>query len=293
MVKYRTFILLLCVCLCACQYDKMLWHLKELNIRDLQKYSQGKDQVIAIIDSGISNRLLNWYEERIIGTYNVIDESENVKDRHGHGSEMAVLVLDKQISIAPQSKIIVIKVINDEGSTNNALLLRGLKKAEEYGADIINLSLGGYKKDEEVIQMIHQLIKKNITVVASAGDYGDKDLLFPANVKGVISVGAFDDDHKLWQRCNIDNNLLCAFPGVDIMIPNNILDGDLDNDILGESHEGWIKKTGTSEATILMSSYIALIKEYYRGIDNESIISKLEELKLLSLKKINYLSVFE
>ena len=51
----------------------MLWHLKELNIRDLQKYSQGKDQVIAIIDSGISNRLLNWYEERIIGTYNVID----------------------------------------------------------------------------------------------------------------------------------------------------------------------------------------------------------------------------
>ena len=49
------------------------------------------------------------------------------------------------LSILHDSKIIVIKVINDEGSTNNALLLRGLKKAEEYGADIINLSLGGYK----------------------------------------------------------------------------------------------------------------------------------------------------
>ena len=282
----KKIIIVLCVfCLSGCSDSS--WYLRSMEIENLWRYSLGEGKTIAIIDSGISNRLLNTYEDDIIATYNLTSEEKSVKDVHGHGSEMVALCKE----IAPECSLVIIKIIEDDGNTDNELLLEGLKKAYQEKVDIINLSLGGYIENEEVIDYIDKLTDEKIMVVASAGDYGDHDLLFPASLDHVLSVSALDKYNQLWEESNTSEALDCAFPGVNITISSDILDGDVDEEVLSE------EESGTSEATIIASSYIALLESYYESIgeayDCESIKADIDSLGTLSHKKIDYLSLFE
>ncbi len=271
-----------------------LWHLDLMSIKTIRNDVNASNQTIAIIDSGISDKLLDKYENSIVGCYNAIDDTELVMDFHGHGSEMVNIIMDNEAGIAPECKLIIIKIVDEHGATNNELLLKGLKKSEELNATVINISLGGYKKDEKVINQINKMISKNISIVSSAGDYGDKDLLFPANVEGVISVGAFDNQYKLWKNCNIDNNLVCAFPGVDVGVANNFLDDD--TEISSGNKNSYILKSGTSEATVIASSYIALLRSYYISnnilFDNSFMVKQIQSLKTLEESTVDYLKLF-
>lgn len=259
-----------------------------LQIEALNKYSKGEDQVIAIIDSGISNRLLNKYEDQIIGYYNIIDNTDNVKDYHGHGSEMASLFF----KLNNKSKVIIIKIIDDDGNTNNKLLLKGIKKAMEYKATIINLSLGGYKQDKQVIKEIDNITNKGVSIVCASGDYGDKDLLFPACLDNAISVGAIDKNGKQWQDSNTGKNLVCSFLGVDIPIDDNILDNDIDKELLGKSKNGYIYKSGTSYSAIIASNYLSIIRSYYSK-NNIAYTNKTLIKKLKSMDYTNYLKLLK
>ena len=150
------------------------WHLNELNIDKLWEYSKGSSQVIAFIDTGISPDFRNSCADRIIFEYSVIDDSENVLDLHGHGTEMISVACNSDYKdvygIAPESKIIVIKAVSDEGKTNNNYLYKALVVAEEQGATIVNISLGGYKHSDKVEDQIAGMIDKGISIVAAAGD---------------------------------------------------------------------------------------------------------------------------
>lgn len=62
-----------------------------------------------------------------MGCYNAIDDTELVMDFHGHGSEMVNIIMDNEAGIAPECKLIIIKIVDEYGATNNELLLKGLK----------------------------------------------------------------------------------------------------------------------------------------------------------------------
>lgn len=68
---------------------KYPWYYEKMNIEKIWKYSRGNNQVIAIIDTGISSRLENSIKKKIVYKYNVLDNNNNdVSDKHGHGTEM-------------------------------------------------------------------------------------------------------------------------------------------------------------------------------------------------------------
>lgn len=52
------------------------------------------------------------------------------------------------------------------------------------------MSLGSYNENEEIKELIIESIEKGITFVSSTGDYESADMLFPAKMKDVISVGS-------------------------------------------------------------------------------------------------------
>lgn len=267
-----------------------MWHLNAMQVDKLWSYSKGESQTIAIIDSGLSDELSNQYKDNIVLKYNIMDGSENVTDSNGHGTEMASLIVGNGYmniqGVAPKCKLIIIKVVDSEGVTSYSNLNKALEYAIDQGATVINISLGGTKKDTEIEKNIAKAIEKNITVVAAAGDYGDKDLLFPSSVTGVISVEAINKDNKLWEYSNQSVNSVLAFPGEDIKA------------ISYRDNKNIVEKTnGTSQASAIASAYISLLRDYAikQGIDmnNDQITSILSDLKTKSQKNIDYKKSFK
>lgn len=204
----------------------------------------GSTQTLAILDTGINNQLLNKYHNQIIDTYNVVEHSHDVKDKHGHGSSLTSLIVGfpGNRGIVPKVKIIIVKITDSEGNSSNQYLYEGLKYVENK-ADVVNISLGGNIADEKVINQIQQMIQNNIDIVAAAGDYGNKDLLFPANIDGVISVGSLDEQFNISEFSNYEDCITCLFPGEDIHCYDGIY-------------------SGTSYSSILASGYVLQIRDY-------------------------------
>lgn len=296
--KYTIYILLIFIIaslMTGCNVSKKsnkyeMWHLNSLHIDKLWSYSKGESQTIAIIDSGISNELSTKYKDNIILKHNIIDETDNVTDNNGHGTEMASLIVGNGYmniyGVAPEVKLIIIKVVDEEGATSYSSLNKALEYAIEHGATVINISLGGTKSDPEIKENIAKAIENEITVVAAAGDYEEKDILFPSNIIGVISVEAINKDNILWQYSNHSPNSVIAFPGEEIKA------------ITYKNNENIVENTnGTSQAAAIASGYIALIKDYANNqeikLNNEQIISILCTLDTKSQKDIDYESAFQ
>lgn len=265
------------------------WCYEEMNYSKLVKYSKGKSQTIAFIDTGISTQYENKIGGRIIKKYNAVDDTEDVRDFNGHGTEMISIACGNGYKdvygLAQESKIIVIKVTSDEGTTNNQYLIKALQYAYESGATIVNVSLGGMKYSEKVEEMVDAMYREGVTILAAAGDYDNKDLLFPASLKNVIAVQNTDRDGKLWEECNTtkDNKKnIIKYPGVDIKSVT-FNDGNIYT----------VNSNGTSQATAVASGYVAVVKDYYKkihgkDIDNQKLV---ELLKKASIK--GYLTVID
>ena len=58
------------------------------------------------------------------------------------------------VGVAPQSKIIAAKVLNDEGTGTSQNIVAGIQWAIESGADILSMSLGSPEPDEEIHQAL-------------------------------------------------------------------------------------------------------------------------------------------
>lgn len=290
--RFLTFgVILMCfvvfVCsACSSRSDKYeSWHLNAMNVDKLWEYSKGGSQTIAFIDTGISDELCEDLKDRIVTCYNVIDENDNVQDIHGHGTEMISVACGSGFKgvygIAPNSRIIVIKAVSDEGKTNNKYLYRALKFADENGATVVNISIGGYKTDESVVEQINAMTDKNITIIAAGGDYQNKDLLFPANRENVVSVEALTQKNGLWEQSNRSDSSVVRMPGEDIDVIT-MLDGKTVKS----------KSNGTSQATAVTSGYAALLRDRYKSAEQDAILEKLRSLDTKSGNKIDYTAPF-
>ena len=117
--------------------------------------------------------------------------------------------------------------------------------------------------------------RQGITILAAAGDYDNKDLLFPASLETVIAVQSINEKGTLWEECNITmdkKESIVKYPGVDIESLT------VENDKLISTIS-----SGTSQSTAIASGYVALIKDYYKKLHK----SEIEYDYLLELMKNN------
>lgn len=248
------------------------WYAKEMNFDKLTENYTASGITIGIIDTGCSDEILNQRES--VTKYNAINQSRDVRDGSGHGTSMTSIIAGTKDctvpSLAQDASLVIIKAADDDGRMTHESLLKALQFAEKSNCDVVNISLGGYIASKEITAQLRKMYKQNITIVASSGDYSQKDLLFPANQNPyVISVAATDETGNLWEDSNTSENLVTAFPGTDIESINN--DGQVET------------SSGTSEATALATSYIILLKKEYRKkhdrrISNKKLNAVLQEL---------------
>lgn len=246
------------------------WNIKKLNINKVWKITKGENQVIAFIDTGISPELEKIYSNRIVAPYNVFKNNSDCTDKKGHGTEMITVACASGTKgiwgIAPNSKIMPICAIDSQGHTTAENISKGIYWAIEHNATIINLSLGKDSEDECVKIAINKAIEKKIYVVASAGDYGNPFLLFPANIPNVISVEAQNMSGDIYINSNYSDTATIAAPGNEIPVLSVNSNGKLFKK----------KSNGTSVATAEVSALLALSLSVNNNISRKDLIVALK-----------------
>lgn len=230
------------------------WHLRFLKVPEIWTKSKGEGINVAVIDSGIDYGLLgeNFDRSRIKYTYNAIDESNDLTDNTLHGTGMISLIgangENGIYGVAPECNFIIIKALNDVGSTTSEILARAINFANDHDADIINLSLGSRNISEEVETAIKTAYAKNTVIISAAGDDGKETVRFPASLKETLSVGALDKEGLRYKDSNYGEGVDLFVPAVEINVPTY--------DFF--KHRTTIKKSGSSVATAVTSGVVAL-----------------------------------
>ncbi len=95
--------------------------------------------------------------------------------------------------MAPDVEISFIDVGADEyGSVRIENLTAGIQLAVDQKVDIINISIGVTNGSPELEAAIERAISNDIIVVASAGNYMENNILYPAKYSNVLCVGYVD-----------------------------------------------------------------------------------------------------
>jgi endonuclease YncB( thermonuclease family) len=119
-----------------------------------------------------------------------------ISDDIGHGTFVAGIIAAANngvgmVGVAPNVRIMPIKVLDCFGSGDSEAVARGIAYAARQGARVINVSLGGLTESEVVHQAVIAAARDyRAVVVAAAGNSGGPPVSFPARLPEVLAVGA-------------------------------------------------------------------------------------------------------
>ncbi|MDP3921210.1 MAG: S8 family peptidase [Candidatus Omnitrophota bacterium] len=274
-------------------YDD-LWWLKRVNADDAWSISRGSGVTVAVVDTGIDYNHEDlagniWYNDAELNGLSGVDDDgdgfiDNVSgwdfqnndndalDDNGHGSHVAGIIggiadnMKGIAGIAPESKIMAVKVLDSGGSGTIQNVMDGIRYAADKGADVINLSLGVMKNFlSKSLQRAFSAVVQYATdlgsiVVAAAGNNGSNvNNQYPAAIANVIAVGAMEpvtDDKAYFS--NFGSALDFIAPGVDVLSVRAGGSGFGSN----SSDPKYSRASGTSMASPIVAGVVALLKSW-------------------------------
>ncbi len=164
-----------------------------------QQWSRGEGVRVAVIDTGIDLRHPDL-AGRIEAHRNFVDQDADQFAADRHGTEVAgVIGADADnhegiVGVAPGVRILALKACwqldprADAANCNSFTLAKALAAAIEFGANAINLSLGG-PPDPLLSQLVMLAMSRGIVVIGAIGRDGDPGG-FPAGIPGVLGVAS-------------------------------------------------------------------------------------------------------
>ena len=140
---------------------------------------------VAVIDSGIAN--VNALRGRVAASLDFTDDRGKGIDKNGHGTHVAGIIAaagsgqQSDVSgVAPGAHLVSLKVLDESGRGTADLVIEAIDwvvaNHARYGIRVINMSLGGAVlqswHDDPICQAVERAYDADITVVASAGNFG-------------------------------------------------------------------------------------------------------------------------
>jgi len=175
----------------------------------------GENVTVAVLDTGILG-----HPTFGSGQITHLDLVNDGQVFHSHGTSMASLIGGQNPQapgVAPGARILDIRVANAEGYTVSSVLTQGIIAAVDRGAQVINISLGGYGESALLRQAIDYAAQRGVVVVAAAGNEGYGQLAVPAAYQNVLSVGSVDAQNRQAYFSNSGEGLDLAAPGVGVI----------------------------------------------------------------------------
>lgn len=190
--------------------------------------STGTPVKVAVIDSGIDYTHPDL-AANYIGGYDFVSGDSDPMDDHGHGTHVSGTIAaainnptgdpaaeEGVAGVAPNARILAYKVCGPDGSCNDFAIAQAIAQAIADGAKVINMSLGGPENSQAMYDAVQDAWNAGLVIVAGAGNDGTTAEFYPAAFPNVISVAAFDEDHRRASFSNYGS-------WVDISAPGNVI----------------------------------------------------------------------
>ncbi|MNS39646.1 Thermophilic serine proteinase precursor [compost metagenome] len=258
------------------EFYSMQYGMQQKQVPDAWRATKGDpNMIVAVIDTGVDYTHPDLKERVILGQdftfrpgwiFNRKDK-DGPMDDNAHGTHCAGIIgaiANNGVGIAgvaPDSKIMAVKVLGGEGGGSQYDVMKGVAYAVTNGAKVINMSLGGTATTSVERKFYEAAVASGALIVAAAGNSAD-GLGFPAAYPGILSVGATDSGGNLARFSNHDETMSVTAPGVGILstIPGNT----------------YAKFSGTSMAAPFVSGVAALVWSAHPEWTAEQVKSHIE-----------------
>ncbi len=187
----------------------------------------GKDVTVAVLDTGVDRDHSCFKNTVILEGYDATADTVGVySDDDGHGTAVTSIIAassDSFSGVAPNVSIYPVKVSEGGGTVYSSDLVAGIYNAADNGANIINISLGGYSYSVSEQQAVNYAISKGCIIIAAAGNDGADAFLagkyfYPASYDGVVSVASVDPDGAPSRFSQYNDKVDIAAPGRNIAV---------------------------------------------------------------------------
>jgi subtilisin family serine protease len=211
-------------------------------------FSTGRGVIVAVIDTGVDYDHPNLADHilkddnEVVG-YDFVDDDEDPMDERngldddndsqidegaGHGTHVAGIIA----LLAPEAKIMPLRVLNSEGVGTVDLVVKALNFVQEFADDnsgkgdgpyipiVVNLSLGLPEQSFTLLAALRGVLNDGIPVIASAGNRNSSAKHYPAagdiGKLDVIAVSATDPNDRKASFSNFGQWINLSAPGVGI-----------------------------------------------------------------------------
>jgi serine protease AprX len=264
----------------------------------------GRGVDVALLDSGVAP-VRGLTSGNVVNGPDLSFESQDPNlahlDTYGHGTFMASVIAGRDqpsfgpmyanpnshsfTGIAPDSRLISLKVAASDGSVDVSQVIAGIDWVVSHAQDpgfnikVLNLSFGTDSTQDASVDPLDYAVENawnaGITVVVSAGNDGTsrQQLADPANDPLVLAVGADDPNNTdnvnndtvpaFAQRGTADRHVDLIAPGVHILglrDPGSSIDQNNPSAVV---HNRFFRGSGTSQSAAVVSGIAALYLSRY------------------------------
>jgi hypothetical protein len=179
----------------------------------------GRGVTIAVLDSGVASDS-TFGQGRVQYLDLGLGTSAGTGAEDGHGTAVAALAAGKSADapgVAPAANILSIRITDANAQSDVFTLSEAIVAAVDAGAQIVNVSLGGYETNNLLANAIGYASQRGVVIVASAGNDQAAQLTWPAADTRVVSVGAVDALEQQATFSNSGAQLQIAAPGYGVL----------------------------------------------------------------------------
>jgi thermitase len=215
------------------------WGVNKIEAPQAWQITRGDQSIIvAVLDTGIDKNNQDL-ADRVVAEVNFTD-SPTSDDLYGHGTHMAGTI----IAIAPECRLMNVKVADDMGRCEPAVVARGIIWAVDHGARVINMSLAMIASPN-LEEAVNYAWSKGAIIIAAAGNKGGSEPSYPAYYSNCLAVAGTNKNDSLALLSSYGDWVDVAAPGFNIYSE------------LPQNQYGY--KTGTSAAGAHVSGIAALV----------------------------------
>ena len=232
------------------------------------RVSTGADVTIAVIDTGINKNHEIFNGRDIVNAYDFVNGIEgSAVDDNGHGTAVAGLIAE---STPDNVKIMPLKALDEDGACDTLTALAAVEYADEKGADIINMSFGGYAGSKREMDLAERIFGEYspLQICAAGNENNDMDARgiheFPGELECTVCVGAININDNRSPFSNFGNALDFAAPGEKVVVANY--------------KGGYSTSNGTSFSSPYVAAAAALIKSKDVSLNNSQIAECLRSI---------------
>jgi subtilisin family serine protease len=236
------------------------WGLNRMQAEDLWQRSTGANVTVAVLDTGVKASHPDLSGKVSQGFNAITDKPGAQSDDNGHGTFIAGMIAGKSdgagvVGIAPNARILPVKVLNADGIGDSDDIAQGIIWAVDNGADVINMSFGADSTNKLEAAAIDYAQGAGVTLVAAAGNEGMRQVMYPAGYPGVLGVGATDSNNERAKFSNQGSHVDVVAPGQGILS--------------SFTKRAYTWTSGTSMSTAYVSGIAALAISYSPGAGGE------------------------